>query len=310
MLHGKFLVSYPKKITGGATNHALQVVKLSDAVQQLPRQVTEFVHGVPDSFLNVGSAKAAAAAAGQPAFTKGAYFIGKVLMAKGYHELLELATQHQAHGAQPLHIDCYGSGEDLPLVRAEAGARHLDLSFEGPRDHLDASLHEYKVFINPSTSDVVATTTAEALAMGKWVVCADLPCNAFFSTFPNCLTYKTPEEFSEKVQYALQHDPRPMAEDDRRRLTWEDATERFLDVAALEARRRPQGLEALLDTACWATHNTLTGVEPLRVGAGAGAHTRDAPEDIVSYEPETANAGGMGAFFDNKTRAVAHKQRH
>lgn len=35
-----------------------KVVKLSDAVQPLPKQSTEFVHGVAESFLDVGQKKA------------------------------------------------------------------------------------------------------------------------------------------------------------------------------------------------------------------------------------------------------------
>ena len=45
----------------------------------------------------------------------------------------------------------------------------------------------------------------------------------------------------------------------QRRLTWEEATERFLDVAELKAAERPGMLETAVDKLAWAAHNSLTG---------------------------------------------------
>ncbi len=277
--------------------HCHKVIKLSDAVQDLPRQTTEFVHGVADSFLSVGEKKSKMRSDGAPRFSKGAYFLGKCVWAKGYTELIDLLSQNKDQLGGEVTVDCYGTGEDLNDVKLEARKRDLNLEFLGARDHLDESLHEYQVFVNPSMSDVVATTSAEALAMGKWLVCAEHPSNAFFSQFNNCLIYRNDEEFVQHMKHALTHEPAPMTTEDKQRLTWEAATERFLNVTELSERDLTPGpLTSTVDAAAWLTHNSLCGVEPLRAAAGAGINTRDNPECLQSFQPD-ASGGGM---FDRR----------
>jgi len=289
--------------------HCDQVVKLSDAVQPLLREKTMFVHGVSPAFIKVGKNKAQQAlAATEPAvsvFPKGMYFIGKMVWGKGYTELLDLLAGHSERGGQNLRVDVFGSGIDAQAVMDRAEQNHLDMMFHQGRDHADPVLQDYKVFVNPSLSDVVATTTAEALAMGKFVVCAEHPANKFFSQFPNCLIYCNPEEFSQQVEKALSQNPAPLSEEDQRKLTWEAATERLLDVTEMGQGEQARGVEALVDNMCWAAHNSLTSLEPLRIVAGAGANTRDNPQRVEEFVPSESDTVG---FLDNKKRAKQTQQ--
>lgn len=70
--------------------------------------------------------------------------------------------------------------------------------------------------------------------MGKIVVCADHPSNDFFRAFPNCYIYKTPQEFVEKVQKAMASEPEPLSPELQHLLSWEAATDRFIDSADLD----------------------------------------------------------------------------
>jgi len=160
------------------------------------------------------------------------YFIGKMLWSKGIGSLMELLKYAEEVAELKVKVDMYGGGpsKDEALVRAKT--LDLDMSFHGPIDHSSlASSH--KIFVNPSVSEVLCTTVAEALAMGKFVVVPSHPSNDFFAQFPNCLLYANKEEFVGNLYFALTHSPEPLSKEYTNALSWEAATERFAAAGSI-----------------------------------------------------------------------------
>ncbi|KAL3755552.1 hypothetical protein ACJRO7_002583 [Eucalyptus globulus] len=290
-----------------------KVLRLSAATQDLPKSIVCNVHGVNPKFLKIGDKVAAERELGQQAFSKGAYFLGKMVWAKGYRELIDLLAMHKSD-LDGFKLDVFGNGEDAREVQSAARRLNLNLNFLKGRDHADDSLHGYKVFINPSVSDVLCTATAEALAMGKFVVCADHPSNEFFRSFPNCLTYRTSEDFVAKVKEALANEPRPLTPEQRYNLSWEAATQRFLEYSELDKvlnEDRGEGstakingkalaksvsmpsLTGLYDGGLAFAHYCLTSNEFLRLCTGAVPGTRDYSkqhsQDLNLLPPQVEN---------------------
>ena len=145
--------------------------------------------------------------------------------------------------------------------------------------------------------------------MGKFVVVEDLPCNDFFASFANCLVYRTPEEFTECLKLAMARDPEPLSESDRQRLTWESATERFIDIA--EPTGESGRLSSrIIDGVYYGTHRFVTGREWVRRAGGAGSNTRDNPSEVTDVkgydlsEAGWAHSGGVGGCSKAPTLSV------
>jgi digalactosyldiacylglycerol synthase len=126
-----------------------------------------------------------------------------------------------------------------------------------------------------STSEVLCTTSAEALAMGKFVIlprhCMYSTClnavdvylflsklngpflfqfvgsNTFFLQFPNCLSYETWDECLERLQFALKNEPTPLSASFRHVLSWDGATERLIQASTITVHeaeiRKLKGLD-------------------------------------------------------------------
>ena len=232
--------------------HCHKVIKLSDAVQEFPKSTTMNVHGVSPIFLDVGAKKAveattktsggdtvkgplasigrasatrkiASAKADKPVSARERTFSARSCGARDTKSFSIASLNTMTAKAVAIARSSSTSSVTATILPGEneRGENEAPLHFHGRKDHAAKDIHDYKVFVNPSLSDVVATTTAEALAMGKFVVCAKHPSNEFFSTFPNCLVYDNPKEFSKCVTKALTTEPQPLSAKDSYRLSWE-----------------------------------------------------------------------------------------
>lgn len=122
-----------------------QVIRLSAATQDLPRSIICNIHGVNPKFLEIGKKKNEQQQNGNPAFSKGAYYIGKMLWSKGYKELFELLRDHQ-NDLGGLEVDLYGSGEDSAEVQEAVKKLELTVRVHPGRDHADPLFHEYALY--------------------------------------------------------------------------------------------------------------------------------------------------------------------
>ena len=249
-----------------------KVIKLSDVLQSYApeKQVTCNVHGIRQEFVHVPSPTGNKVyfigkllwAKGldrmlnlQVRYKKatGTYFPLHVYGSGAQQEEIKLAflgkqqQQHQQRQIMGWKSTTLEQDEEESMMEdwqqttltaslsSTAATTRMPVQFMGRVDHAALST-EYKIFVNPSITEVLCTTTAEALAMGKFVIIPHHASNHFFSQFPNCLQYQSNYEFCVLLKYALTHTPTLLSHEHVHILTWEAATDRFLKASAVSLR--------------------------------------------------------------------------
>ncbi|MBK5970947.1 MULTISPECIES: glycosyltransferase [Thiorhodovibrio] len=151
----------------------------------------------------------------------GLYFMGKLIWEKGFRDLVDLL----AAGGQR-EIDVFGRGRDQDAIADYARERGVRLYFKGVSTRPALDIARYKIFVNPSRSEGLCTTTAEALAQRKFVIIPRHASNALYDPFGNALVYDSPETFQACLRHAMTHQPEvdPLEES----LSWEAAIDRLL----------------------------------------------------------------------------------
>jgi digalactosyldiacylglycerol synthase len=298
------LLKYLNQGMGRAYCH--KIIKLSAALQEFAseKEVVSNVHGVRTKYLDIGDSAPARG------FSKGAYFVGKLAWAKGFVELYNLMGFVNDRTGSVFHMDIYGSGPHQDEIKEAARKGNYPTTFHKATDH--ALLTDYRVFVNPSLSEVLCTTIVEALAMGKWVVCPKHPSNEFFEQFPNCLTYRNPTEFAANVYWALNNDPKPLSPHLRHTLSWEAANDRLVAASTITREMQARSKVFTDKFIAWALETVGSGTHGDVVRSLAGAKGAAGQIEYVrqfgSSNPEVSRAGSSPGSGSETTEGE-EKQR-
>lgn len=133
--------------------------------------------------------------------TDGIYFLGRLVWDKGLDILIEIACQSGRS------IDIYGDGPDAGDIARVARERGAKLRFLGPSASPWTFLKKYRVFLNPSMSEVLCTATADALVAGRHVVLPICPGNTPFFAYPNTHGYSNLHDAVTALEAAMKKQP-------------------------------------------------------------------------------------------------------
>jgi len=222
-------------------------IKLSSAGMSLPNEVKYNVHGVRKEFFEGArraDVKRKRLRLKPQKSANQVYFIGKAVKPKGWVRLIKLLGKLPAgEGWAEFAVDGFGSGADAEEIQAmvqtlneERKTDHPVMNMSAGLDHADKHFDQYKVLLNPSTTEMLCTVTAEALALGKRVVLPDHSSNAYFKAnfADRCHFFDLQElgSFEAALQAALGAEgPTPLPAEAEEKLRWQTASERFYDAS-------------------------------------------------------------------------------
>ncbi|WP_413204247.1 glycosyltransferase [Rhodospirillum sp. A1_3_36] len=159
--------------------------------------------------------------------TKAVYFLGRLIWEKGLADVIEVSKR------SGLAIDVIGDGADKDAVHEKARAEGAPLTFLGPSAEPWTLIAPYRVFFNPSRSEVLCTTTAEALVAGRHVVIPECPANVPFRAYPNTHFFTDTESAITALHAALAEPPAP-PDAVRRDFDWRQACRTVAALCELE----------------------------------------------------------------------------
>ncbi len=125
------------------------------------------------------------------------YFLGRLTWDKGLQCVIDVAKR------MGVAIDVYGDGPDNAAIQKSAADKQSPVRFLGPSASPWEAMGDYRVFFNPSVSEVLCTTTAEALVAGRHVVLPNCPANQPFFDLPNVHVYDTPDQADAALRVAM-----------------------------------------------------------------------------------------------------------